>query len=164
MANQVIKTNIKFEKDKPGIFRGFVTKNKSGSWRGCRCDTDSPKKIVLLNTNDISTTIKENMLYKCGLIPMKSDQGFIAISAKLVQFEAKTETIVCDDVYKVIVRFGHKEIIYDPTSKSSKQNNIQNIASLLRNREDLKSANAVAEEFLDCACLLQSIYNRNKNG
>lgn len=164
MARQIIKTNIKFTENERGVFQGFVTKNEHGSWRGCREDADVSKKIVLLDPRQVPITIKDNMLYQCTLTPMQSDCGFIALTAKLVQFEAKTETIVHDNVYKVIVKFGNKTITYDPTSKISKRNDIQGIANLLRNREDLKYANAVAEEFLDCACLLQSIYNKNKNG
>lgn len=164
MSQQVIKTNIKFKKNEKGVFQGFVTKNEHGSWRGCREDADVSKKIVLLNPRQISIEIKENTLYQCSLIPMKSDCGYIVISAKQVQFEAKTETVVHENVYRVMVKFGNKIVTYDPTSKQQKRNDIQSIADFLRSREDLKYANAVAEEFLDCACLLQSIYNRNKNG
>ena len=163
MARQIIKTNIKFQKNEKGVFQGFVTKNQYGSWRGCREDATVSKKIVLLDPRQVEIELKENVLYQCTLIPMQSDCGFIAISAKLLQFEAKTETIAHDNVYKVIVRFGNKVITYDPTSKNQKRNDIQGIANLLRNREDLKYANATAEEFLDCACLLQSIYNKTKN-
>ncbi len=163
MTQQIIKTNIKFKENERGVFQGFVTKNKRGSWRGCREDADVSKKIVLLDPRQVSIEIKENALYKCSLIPMRSDSGYIAISAKLVQFLARTETIVHEGTYRVLVKFGNKVVIYDPTSKLEKQNNIQAIANFLRNREDLRYANAVAEEFLDCACLLQSIYNKNKN-
>lgn len=164
MAHQIIKTNIKFKENERGIFQGFVTKNKRGSWRGCREDDDVSKKIVLLDPRQVTIPIKDNTLYQCSLIPMRNDGGYIVIHAKPVQFVARTETIAHNNVYRVIVKFGNKIVIYDPTSKFEKQNNIQAIANFLRNREDLRYANAVAEEFLDCACLLQSIYNKNKNG
>lgn len=91
---------------------------------------------------------------------MTSNKGFIALNAKLVQFEAKINTEVNDDTFRVSVQFGQKIIIYDPTSEDTKKNNIQAIANLLRSRIDLKSKDAVAEEFLDSACLLLSIYKR----
>lgn len=164
MTQQTIKTNIKFKKNERNIFQGFVTKNEHGSWRGCREDSDiSKKKIVLLDPRQITIPIKENTLYQCTLIPMKSDSGYIVIQAKQVQFEAKVETIVHEDTYQVVVKFGNKTITYDPTSKQDKRNDKQAIANMLRSREDLKYANAIAEEFLDCACLLQTIYKRAKN-
>lgn len=163
MAQQVIKTNIKFKKNERGVFQGFVTKNKLGSWRGCREDAEVSKKIVLLDPRQVPIEIKENTLYQCSLIPMKGECGYIAISAQLVQFEAKTETVVYENVYKVIVRFGNRTIIYDPTSKLKKHNDIRSIMDFLKSREDLKYANAVAEEFFDCAYLLKSIYDKDKN-
>lgn len=163
MTKQVIKTNIKFQENERGVFQGFVTKNEHGSWRGCREDAEVSKKIVLLDPRQVQITIRENALYQCTLIPMRSDCGFIVIQAAPVLFQAKTETIVRKGVYKVKVKFGNKIIIYDPTSKCEKRNNIQGIVDYLRKREDLKYANAVAEEFLDCACMLKSIYDKQKN-
>lgn len=162
MTTQVIKTNIKFKENEKGIFQGYVIK-VNGSWRGCRENAETKKKIVLLEPKQITIPIHENALYQCTLIPMKSDTGFIVINAKPVQFEAKIETIVRKDVYKVIIKFGYKTITYDPTSKLKNRNDKQAIAEKLRSREDLKYANATAEEFLDCACLLQSIYKRAKS-
>lgn len=164
MTQKVIKTNIKFKENERGIFEGFVTKNEYGSWRGCREETDCFKKIVLLDPRQITIPIKENVLYQCSLIPMRSDCGYIVIQAKQVQFVAKTETVVHGNTYRVSVRWGHKITTYNPASKFECKRNIQAIAEYLRNREDLKYANAVAAEFLDSACLVQSIYNKNKNG
>lgn len=162
MTTQVIKTNIKFKENERGVFQGYVTK-VNGSWRGCRENAETKKKIVLLEPKQITVTIHENTLYQCTLIPMKSDTGFIVINAKPVQFEAKIETIVRKDVYKVIIKFGNRTITYDPTSKLENRNDKQAIVEKLRSREDLKYANATAEEFLDCACLLQSIYKKAKS-
>ena len=104
-----------------------------------------------------------NMLYQVNLIPMASDNGFIAFNPKLVQFVEKIETEADDNKYRVTVKFGNKTITYDPTSKSKKKNDIQTMANLLKNRADLKYKEAVAEEFLDSACLLLSIYKRENN-
>lgn len=157
--SQRIKTNIKFKQNERGAFYGFVTKNENGSWRGCKEDSNVKKKIVFVDKHEESGIIP-NALYQVTLIPMTSDNGFIAINARLVQFVAKINTEVEEHTYRVTVQFGQKTIVYDPTSKDAKKNNIQTIANLLRNRVDLKSKDAVAEEFLDSACLLLSIYKR----
>lgn len=157
--SQRIKTNIKFKQNERGAFYGFVTKNENGSWRGCKEDSNVKKKIVFVDRHEDSGIIP-NALYQVTLIPMTSDNGFIAINARLVQFVAKINTEVEEHTYRVTVQFGQKTIVYDPTSKDAKKNNIQTIANLLRNRVDLKSKDAVAEEFLDSACLLLSIYKR----
>lgn len=157
--SQRIKTNIKFKQNERGAFYGFVTKNEKGSWRGCNEDSYVKKKIVFVDEHEANDIIV-GALYQVTLIPMTSNKGFIALNAKLVQFEAKINTEVKDDIFRVSVQFGQKTIVYDPTSKNVKKNNIQSIANLLRSRIDLKSKDAVAEEFLDSACLLLSIYKR----
>lgn len=157
--SQRIKTNIKFKKNERGAFYGFVTKNERGSWRGCNENSDYRKQIVFVDKHETANIIA-GALYQATLIPMTSKGGFIALNAKLVQFDAKINTEVKENTYRVTVQFGQKEIIYDPTSKNSKKNNIQAIANLLKSRIDLKSKDAVAEEFLDSACLLLSIYKR----
>lgn len=157
--SQRIKTNIKFKQNERGAFYGFVTKNERGSWRGCNENSDARKKIVFVDEHE-ETDIITGALYQVTLIPMASGKGFIALNAKLVQFDAKINTEVEEHTYRVTVQFGQKTIVYDPTSKNTKKNNIQTIANLLRSRIDLKSKDAVAEEFLDSACLLLSIYKR----
>lgn len=160
--SQRIKTNIKFKQNEKGAFYGFVTKNQRGSWRGCNEEDEVKKKIVFVDKHD-DGDMTPNVLYRVNLIPMTSDNGFIAFNPKLVQFVAKIETEADDHKYRVTVKFGNKTITYDPTSKNKKKNDIQTIANLLKNRADLKYKEAVAEEFLDCACLLLSIYKRENN-
>ena len=161
MTKVKIKTIIKFKKQENGECYGFVTKTARGAWRGCNESDDVKKQIVIVDSH-IKDSITTNALYQATLIPMESKCGFIAVDTKLMQFSAKIETEAEDDVYKVTVKFGHAAIVYDPTSDSPSRNNIQAIAKLLRNRIVLKYKDAVAEEFLDCACLLQSIYKRQK--
>lgn len=158
---QKIKTNIKFKKEEEtGKLIGFVTKNSNGSWRGVGAQSDTKKKIVLVDRR-LEKNMQPNVLYSVILIPMDSDSGFVAISAKLVQFDAKIETVADERKFCVTVHFGNKVVKYDPTSKRGCENNIQHVASLLKSRVDLKSKEAVAEEFLDCACLVNSIYKRS---
>ena len=157
--SQRIKTNIKFKQNEKGAFYGFVTKNEKGSWRGCNENSDVKKQIVFVDEHEARNIIS-GALYQVTLIPMTHKRGFIALNARLVQFEAKINTEVKEHVFRVTVQFGQKIIIYDPTSEDSRKNNIQAIVNLLKNRIDLKSKDAVAEEFLDSACLLLSIYKR----
>lgn len=159
MTQLRIKTNIKFKQNERGAFYGFVTKNSSGSWRGCNEESDVKKKIVFVDEHE-SKDIIPNALYQCSLIPMNSDCGFIALSPKLLQFTAKIETEANNGKYSVTVRFGNKAVVYDPASKNKKKNDIQSIFKLLKGRVDLKYKDAVAEEFLDCACLLLNIYKK----
>lgn len=155
---QRIKTNIKFQKNEKGAAYGFVTKNDKGSWRGCR-ESEGNKKIVFVDRYEEANIIP-GALYTVSLIPMASGNGFIALNARLMQFEANIETTVHDNMYRITVQFGQKTIVYDPTSSNPKKNNIQAIVKLLKSRVDLKYKDAVADEFCDCACLLLSIYKR----
>lgn len=159
---QKIKTNIKFKQNEKGAFYGFVTKNDKGSWRGCHENSSAKKKIVFINKYEDKGIIP-NALYQVFLIPMNSGTGFIALEPKLLQFTAKIETEVDKNIYRVTVKFGHKEIIYDPSSNDKRVNDIQHIVNLLRSRHDLEYKEAVADEFVDCACLLLSIYKKENH-
>lgn len=160
MNKQIIKTNIKFHLNERGTLQGYVTKNEKHSWRGCRETEEVKKKIVFVD--EFCKDVKPNMLYHCTLIPMKSGTGFIVIEAKLMQFEAKIESIAANDTYKVVVRYGNRTITYNPASPNKKHNDMQGIADLLRHSDDLKYANAIAEEFIDSACLVLSVYKSDK--
>lgn len=160
---QKIKTNIKFQKGLDGIesrLYGFVSKI-NGSWRGCR-DTDKCKKKIVFVDPGVAKNIIPNALYSCSLTPMHNEQGFIAVSATIVLFKARIETTVNDSTFKVSVKFGNKDIIYDPTSKDPKCNDIKGIAESLRKRNDLQDAYRVAEDFLDSACIVKGLYERSK--
>ena len=155
-----IKTNIKFYKGLDNIAGrtyGFVTKVK-GSWKGCR-ETERKKKIVFVDTS-IENTIVPNMLYKCTLIPMRTEDGFIAKTAVLVQFPGTIST-VCRNVFIVLVKFGNKVIIYDPSSKDKRKRDIKMIADNLRNRLDLENGPRVAEDFIDNACMIKRLYDQS---
>ena len=163
MAQQ-IKTIIKFKRGTEGIntgkVYGFVTK-KDGHWLGCR-ETENKKKIVFVDPS-VSKSIQENVPYHATLIPMHSEQGFIATAVTQVKFDAKIITRMTKGVYKVMVKFGIKTIIYDPTSKQDRYTNIPEIADHIRHRNDLKDPLQVAEDFTDSACLVRSLYKRDKN-
>lgn len=159
---QRIKTNIKFYKGLENVadrLYGFVTKT-NGSWKGCR-ETESKKKIVFVDPS-IAKDIIPNMLYSCTLMPMRSETGFIAKSATILRFLATIKTICRKNVFVVRITFGNKEIIYDPSSKEKRKNDIQVIAQLLRGRNDLENAIATAEDFIDNAFMVRRLYEQSQ--
>jgi hypothetical protein len=162
MAQQ-IKTIIKFKRGTEGINNGkifgFVTK-KEGHWMGCR-DDEKKKKIVFVDPS-ISKSIQENVPYNVTLIPMHSEQGFIATAATQVLFDAKIITRMSKGVFKVLVKFGIKTVMFDPSSNLERYNSITGIADLIRHRTDLKDPMQVAEDFIDSACLVRDLYKREK--
>lgn len=159
---QRIKTNIKFNKglnDNASRLYGFVTKI-NGSWRGCRETDDYKKKIVFVDWAIVNDIIP-NVLYRCSLIPMNREGGFIAMSASMVRFKANVNTVSKRGNLFIRVKFGNKEIIYDPASMDRRKRDISGIANRLRSRNDLLNPNQVAEDFIDSACIIRNLYNQN---
>ena len=157
-----IKTNIKFQKGLNGgtdKVYGFVTKTSTKSWRGCR--ENEPKKKIVLVDAAVSRDIVPNVLYSCSLIPMRSDSGFIAKSASIVKFKATIVTSCTNSRYAVSVRFGNRNIVYDPASKEKNKKDISSIADMLRHSLDLENANTVAEDFINSACLIKHLYEQS---
>lgn len=161
-----IRTIIKFMRGAEGInggkIFGFVTK-EGGSWKGCRKDDSCKKKIVLVDPS-VEPTICENMPYNTLIIPMASNQGFIAISAKPIKFTAKIVTEVRKGVFRVIVKFGMKTIEYNPSSPLPQYTNITKIAERIRMRKDLEDAMQVAEDFINSACIVRDLYRHYNPG
>lgn len=152
-----LKTNIKFKKNtKTGQFFGFVTKSGS-SWRGCGENSDCKKRIVFAD-KALSDEMVDGALYHATLVPMKSGEGFIAISAKLVKFSAKIETSISDNVFRVSVRFGNRCLTYEPGSKDKRMNSITKIADRIRERVDLENTESVVSDFLEAATIVLAYY------
>lgn len=159
---QHIKTNIKFCKgldNSDSRVYGFVTK-VDGSWRGCYGDDNTKKKIVFVDTA-LEKSIVPGKLYRCVLTPMKSQQGFVAISAVLVGFPGVVRAMCGNGNFKVTVQFGNRLITYDPSSDDPRKNDIQVVARHLQQRIDLKNAYAVAENFVDNAVLIKRLYDQH---
>lgn len=159
-----IKTNIKFYKGLDNAMDrlyGFVTK-KNGNWRGCRID-EAKKKIVFVDPS-IASDIVPNVLYHCSLIPMQCNTGFIAKTAKLVMFEANIIADCNEDFtsFSVKVKYGNKELVYDPGSREKRKRDIQGIARIIRLSIELKNAMIVAEDFINCAVEVKTLYNKYK--
>lgn len=153
-----IKTYLKFqrsERDKVS-FVSYVRK-ENGSWKGCHESDDCKKKIVLADAG-VAETLLENVLYNTTLVPMKECMGFVAISAEPVRFTAQIDTFIEDNKYAVEVRFGHKLIVYDPSSKQENRRSIDGIIQTLSRRIDIKEPERVICDFKESAETVLAYY------
>ena len=153
-----IKTYLKFqrsERDKVS-FVSYVRK-ENGSWKGCH-ETDEHKKKIVLVDAKVAETLIENVLYNATLIPMHERDGFVAISAEPVRFTASVEMIIEDDKYVVEVKFGHKLIVYDPSSPMENRRSIDGIIQILSHRIDIKEPERVICDFKESAETVLAYY------
>lgn len=160
MLKNYVKTNIKFNKGLDGMEEkvyGFVTKC-NGSWRGCYEDAEK-KKLVLVDPR-VAPTITPRFLYECVLVPMKSDTGFIAISASLIKFKPIIKTTYKGGKFSVTVSFGNRKMVYDPSSKEENKKDISKIADRIRMRMDVENPQQLAEDFIDAACMVKRLYEQ----
>lgn len=152
-----IKTYLKFSKSEVnGSPVGYVTKNK-GSWKGCR-DTDRCRKKIVLVDKILSKRILADTLYQVTLVPMIEHDGFVAVSAEIVQFDATVTTHTERGNLKVEVRFGNKNFIYDPSSHDRTRSDIGIIIGNLSKRLDIKNMDSVLADFIDSAELVRRTY------
>ncbi|MCI6119449.1 MAG: hypothetical protein MR717_09250 [Prevotella sp.] len=142
--------NIKFEKHRDfGTLVGFTTR-KNGSWMGCY-SSDACKKKVVLPDKELSPALVEHVLYRTTLIPMKSKDGFVAINATPVKFNARIETISeKDGSWRIEVKFGHKRLVYDPSAKNNRhRSDIDVFTRTLSERVDIASLPMVIDDFME---------------
>lgn len=146
-----IKTYLKFQRsERDNISLISYVRKDNGSWKGCHENDDCKKKIVLVDA-ELASTILENVLYSTVLVPMKERDGFVAINATPVKFSAQVESFIDDTRYAVEVKFGHKVIVYDPSSKLDNRRSIDGIAQTLMRRIDIKDPERVVMDFKDAA-------------
>lgn len=149
-----VKVCIKFYKSsETGYLTGFVhhkgaTRHRKAVWVGCSMTEGLPKKrkVVLVGTQ-LRGTVLPNVLYHATIIPMTDKDGFVCTSAKPVQFPAKFEVAKVDGDYVLRVKFGMKTILYEPKSKNPMYNSIEDIATHIARRFDLKDAYEVSLAF-----------------
>ncbi|MCC8198803.1 MAG: hypothetical protein LIP06_09595 [Tannerellaceae bacterium] len=156
----VLTTRLKFKKSKQtNEMTGFVSLNsKTGNLRGVKENSQYQKKVCVL-AKDLSNRelIVEDVLYNVSVVPMKSNNGFVVVSATPVPFEAKINALVIPKVtYKVTATFGHKTVYYDPLDgKSSASNTLQGALDELESRKDLANKEQVIADFKRQAIILQ---------
>lgn len=151
--------NIKFFKNRMNdSLAGYVTKS-SGSWKGCRT-TDKCKMKIVLVSQEIKGQMIENVLYRTTIIPMKEKDGFVAIKAEPVQFDARVETKLRGRQYSIEIKFGNKTLVYDPYDKKQRKcrTDFQTFRHILELRPDIKDLAQVIEDFEE-AVNVQAAYN-----
>ncbi len=157
----MIKTRIKFfksEKDGKTLV-GYVTENENGVYRGCRESSPVKKKVVIPDVC-LAQGMVENALYDCTIKPMNSGEGFIAVEASLCQFPAIIDTTVTANRFKVAVRFGNQEIVYDPQfGREASRNTVEGVLDVLSSRNDIRDKDKVTDAFLRSANMVCALYN-----
>lgn len=148
---EITQTKIKFEKsEKTNSHVAFVSKNPiTGFWHGVRHDTKYPKVICVLDKAHEFEVIP-NVLYDATLIPMREPKfGYIATNIQPVQFKAKIESSYQKGIkYHVRVRFGNKEINFDPFKGQKKSvYSLPHCIRVLEKRVDVMNIMQVVEDF-----------------
>lgn len=145
-----IRTKLKFIKsDKTDAYISFVSQNpKTGRYCGVRQDSPYPKKVCVLDKK-LMCEILTNVLYDVVLIPMSEKNGYVVIEATPCEFKATVETTYVPKIaYKVEVKFGNKNIVFDPfDGKKESVRNLASCRSVLEKRVDIKNITQVVEDF-----------------
>lgn len=148
---EVVKfhTKIKFKhSDKANCFIAFVHRAKSGELRGVRQEDACDKRICILDKG-LYNKVLPNVLYQATLIPMKGKMGYIVVDAKIVEFPAKVEvTYVPKAIYRVEVKFGNKNIVFDPFDGiKTTRSTVIGCRDILERRCDIANREEVLAEF-----------------
>ena len=163
-TQSLIRTRIKFflsQTDHKTLV-GYVTKNESGVYRGCR-ESSPVKKKVVIPDSELANGMVEKALYSCSLKPMNNGSGFIAVEAELCQFPAIVDTTVTANRFKVTVEFGNTKIIYDPQyGKDKTRNTVEGVLEILESRNDIREKQSVIAAFLRSANMVCALYNDYK--
>lgn len=160
-----VYTKLKFIKsDKSGAIISFVSQNpKTGRICGVRQDSEYPKKICIVDKM-LANEILLNVLYDCTLIPMAERNGYVVIAAEPVQFKALIKcTYVKNTIYRVLVKFGNKELRFDPFN--GRKESIKSLAAckaVLEKRVDVKDIMQVVEDFENAANDMINLMNADR--
>lgn len=148
------KSQIKFAvSEDTGELIGFVSRHsKTKKLKGVRESSHYGKKICVLS-QDLKGRIQPNILYEVELKEMRSNNGYVVVSASPVKFGAKVETVVvAKSIYRVTVTFGNKTIYYDPKDgKTPSSRTRGGVIKLLRSRCDIADHQNVIDEFIEKA-------------
>lgn len=159
-----IYTKLKFIKsDQTGAFVSFVSQNPvTGQIRGVRQEDPYPKKICILDKRLVCEVFL-NTLYNATLIPMNEKDGYVVIEVSPVTFKATIETTyVPKAIYQIDVKFGNKDIKFDP--KDGRKESIKNLEvcrRLLETRLDIQDLCDVLDDFDSAARELLRRYRQD---
>lgn len=144
-----LKARLKFVKsEKKGAYISFVYIDKDHKVRGVKENDPVAKKICILD-GALNTKVIPGALYKCDIIPMANNKGYIAINIELIQFDAN---IVVDYkpkvAYKLTITFGNKVIEFNPFDGQYKcMRSLAKTREALEARVDIKNLSDVMEQF-----------------
>ena len=161
---RVSRTKLKFiESEKTREMIAFVTIDpENGRIFGVKQDAEVPKKIVLISKQITEVmTILPRVLYDVEIVAMgshennKSCKGFIATNVTPALFDA---LIDIDQYGAVNVKFGNKNLVYDPESTKPSRNNAERIVEMLENRLDIRDKQLVIVTFKEKVAEANQMY------
>ena len=145
------KTRLKLlESQTKGELVGFVSRHpKAGRLLGVREDSHYGKKICLLSDH-LKGKLRSNILYEVSVKPMRSGAGYVIVEAQQILFVAKVETIIIPNAtYKVTVKFGNKNIYFDPLNgRTPSSTTVEGVLSILEQREDIQNKAETIQSFI----------------
>lgn len=152
------RTQIKFALSAAmGDLIGFVSRHsKTHQLRGVREDSRFKKKICVLS-EELKGSIIPDILYIVELKPMHTGNGYVVVSAvrRLFPATVETEVIPRKNIYRVLVHFGNKTVIFDPLrGKSNSSRTATGVITHLRDRTDIESCEEVIDNFREQASQL----------
>lgn len=154
-----IQTKLKFiESERNGELIAFAHVNaKTGQVLGVNEDSKCLKLICVLSAELKSRGIvRPHVLYDVKMVKMGVKQGYVVKYATPTLFSAHIKTSVVPSVfYRVIVAFGHKELVYDPFHPANpKHASLDNVVKEMEKREDIVNKRYAIVRFLRAAKLL----------
>lgn len=153
----ILKTCLKFhQREGSRNMVSFVTQASNKAWRGCKENSPEPKRVVVLG-NVPSAFVKEGVLYKCVLVPMRSGAGFVATSATPMKFNATLSAKGIGAEARIDVSFGNCTITYQPGSKDPKLNNRNTVLERIAKRNDIRNIEETISDFMEAADNMKAV-------
>lgn len=149
-----IFTKLKFKRsERSNLIVGFASKNtRTGRIKGVREEDNILKRVCVVDES-IAPNIILGVLYDVAMVPMKHRNGYVVIEAKPYKFKVVVEiNYVRNAVYMVNVKFGNKNIIFDPKDgRKESSRSIEAVKAMLEERVDIMDKEEAIEDFLAAA-------------
>jgi hypothetical protein len=163
--SEMLHTRLKLERDKKtGGLIGFVTKRENSSKIiGVRRNAPGDKKTCIPSTH-LRNALAENVLYSVGIVKaMNGAADYIIASAEPYTFTASiASSYVPKAVYKVEIKFGHKNIQFNPMDgKKDSMRTMEGVYRLLKDRQDIANIQEILVEFREAATNLIKLYTND---
>lgn len=137
-----IQTKLRFvESDRNGELIAFAHVNaKTGKVYGVNEDKPYRKLICVLSSElKKRNIVRPGVLYDVKMVKMGVKQGYVVKYATPTLFSVRIKTQVTPGVfYRVIVSWGHKELVYDPYLPAHPNHaSLDNIVKEMEKRDDI---------------------------